>query len=179
MPDRASQTVAITIVAAIGRHGQLGRDGALPFRLKSDLAHFRAVTVGKPVVMGRKTWESLPRRPLPQRPNIVVTRDANLLLAGGHVFASLPAALAAARAMAARLGVLEACLIGGGELYSAALPAVDRIWLTQADCDPPADVVFPTLEATEWRELSREERKAGEGDDCDFTVRLLERVVSR
>lgn len=130
--------------------------------------------MGKPVIMGRKTWGSLPRKPLPGRKNIILTRDANFKAEGGWIYTSLDAALAAARAMAEADGAGEICVIGGAELYRATLPLAQRIVLTEVDLAPQGDAFFSAL-GPEWRELSREAVVRGPDDDADFVVRVLER----
>ncbi|HRP12618.1 MAG TPA: dihydrofolate reductase, partial [Terricaulis sp.] len=112
MPENAAPP-KLTLVLAIAKNGVIGRDGALPWRLSSDLKRFKAATLGKPVLMGRKTWDSLPKRPLPGRENLVLTRDANFQAEGAWVFTALAAMCAAARAMAQRSGAGEICVIGG------------------------------------------------------------------
>ncbi|KAB2853465.1 MAG: dihydrofolate reductase, partial [Bauldia sp.] len=111
----------IRLVVAVAENGVIGRDGGLPWRLSTDMKRFKATTMGKPVVMGRKTWESFPKRPLPGRHNIIVTRDPAYAAEGASTAVSLDAALALARAD----GAEEACVIGGGEIYAAALPLAD------------------------------------------------------
>jgi dihydrofolate reductase len=166
----------LTLVVAAATNGVIGRDGDLPWRLKSDMARFRAATMGKPVLMGRKTWDSLPRKPLPGRQNLVLTRDAALLAEGAWVFTALDALLAAGAAMAEESGAEEVCVIGGAQLYAATLPLADRVRLTEVQLTPARDVMFPALDAATWREVSREEVAAGPNDDADFVVRVLERI---
>jgi dihydrofolate reductase len=166
----------LTIVVATARDGGIGLRGNLLFHQKTDLAHFRAVTRGRPVIMGRKTWESLPKRPLPARPNLVVTRNDGLLAPGAFVAPSLGVAIEAGRAMAARTGADEVCIIGGAEIYAAALPVTDRIWLTEIQATTEADAFFPKLDPARWTEVSRTEHPAGEGDDHPIVVRDLRRV---
>ncbi|MBY0566345.1 MAG: dihydrofolate reductase [Hyphomonadaceae bacterium] len=164
----------LTLVVAVARNGVIGRDGDLPWRLSSDLKRFKAATMGKPVLMGRKTWESLPRKPLPGRPNLILTRDANFLASDSWVYTDLAAMLAAGRTMAAAAGVEEACVIGGAQLYEATLPLADRIILTEVNLEPAGDArLVPDLAS--WREVSREHVERGEKDDADFVVRVLER----
>ena len=165
----------LTLVLAVAKNGVIGREGGLPWRLSSDLQRFKAATMGKPVLMGRKTWESLPRRPLPGRPNLVLTRDRAFRAEGGFVYTKLDAFLAAARAMAAQAGAHEMCVIGGSLLFAETLPLADRIVLTEVDLEPEGDAHFPKLDAS-WGELSREEVARGPKDDADFVVRVLERV---
>jgi dihydrofolate reductase len=165
----------LTLVVAIAKNGVIGRDGALPWRLSSDMKRFKAATIGKPVLMGRKTWESLPKKPLVERDNLVLTRDAAFAAPGAWVYTSLDAMLAAARAMAGKSGVDEVCVIGGAQLYEATLPFADRIVLTEVNLEPQGDARL-ALDLAQWREVSREHVPRGEKDDADFVVRVLEKV---
>jgi dihydrofolate reductase len=175
-------TPKLTLVVAVAKNGIIGRDGVLPWRLSSDMKRFKAVTMGKPVLMGRKTWESLPKKPLPGRQNLVITRDADFkadgapdqVRGGAWVYTDLAAMLAAARAMAEAAGVEEACVIGGAQLYNAVLPEADRIVLTEVNLSPEGDARLD-LDLSAWREVSREHVERGEKDDADFVVRVLER----
>lgn len=164
----------LTLVVAVAKNGVIGRDGALPWRLSSDMKRFKAATMGKPVLMGRKTWDSLPRKPLPGRQNLILTRDADFKADGAWVYTDLAAMLAAARAMAEVAGVEEACVIGGAQLYNAALSQADRINLTEVNLEPEGDAHLK-LDLSQWREVSREHVERGEKDDADFVVRVLER----
>ncbi len=165
----------LTLVVAIAKNGVIGRGGALPWRLSSDLKLFKAVTMGKPVLMGRKTWNSLPKKPLVGRPNLVLTRDADVKAEGAWFFTDLAALLAAGRAMARESGAEEVCVIGGAHLYEATLPLATRIVLTEVNLAPEGDA-FLRLNLTGWREVSAGHVARGEKDDADFTVRVLERV---
>jgi dihydrofolate reductase len=167
-------TPKLTLVVAVAKNGVIGRDGQLPWRLSSDMKRFKAVTMGKPVLMGRKTWESLPKRPLAGRQNLVLTRDASYVAEGGWVYTDLPAMIAAGRAMAAGSGAEEVCVIGGAQLYNETLPLADRIVLTEVDLAPEGDA-FLKLDLSSWREVSREAVARGEKDDANFVVRVLER----
>ena len=164
----------LTLVVAVAKNGVIGRDGNLPWRLSSDLKRFKAATMGKPVLMGRKTWDSLPRKPLPGRQNLILTRDADFKADEAWVYTDLNAMLAAARAMAEAAGVEEACVIGGAQLYNAVLPQATRIILTEVNLTPDGDAHLD-LDLSEWREVSRETVAAGQKDDADFVVRVLER----
>jgi dihydrofolate reductase len=165
----------LTLVVAIAKNGIIGRDGALPWRLSSDLKRFKAATIGKPVLMGRKTWESLPRRPLPGRPNLVLSRDPNFRAEGGWNFTKLDALIAAGRAMAEEAMVDEVCVIGGAHLFEATLPLADRIVLTEVNLEPAGDTHF-NIDRSAWREVSHEDVAAGPNDDANFVVRVLERT---
>ena len=164
----------LTLVVAIAKNGVIGRDGDLPWRLSSDLKRFKATTMGKPVLMGRKTWQSLPKKPLPGRPNLILTRDANFAADGAWVYTDLAAMVAAGRAMAETSGAGEACVIGGAQLYEAMLAIADRIILTEVNLEPSGDARL-ALDLAAWREISREHVERGEKDDADFVVRVLER----
>jgi dihydrofolate reductase len=167
-------TPKLTLVLAIAKNGVIGRDGALPWRLSSDMKRFKAATIGKPVLMGRKTWDSLPKKPLAGRQNLILTRDADFKAEGAWVYTDLAAMLAAARAMAEVAGVEEACVIGGAQLYNAVLPQADRVILTEVDLSPEGDARLE-LDLSQWREVSREHVERGEKDDANFVVRVLER----
>jgi dihydrofolate reductase len=159
----------IVLVAAIGANNVIGRDGALPWRLKSDLAHFRAVTINKPVVMGRKTFQSI-GKPLKDRTNIVISRDAAFSVPGVLTAASFEAALTLARKDATARGADEIMIIGGSDIFAAALPLADRLEITHVHASPEGDVTFPPIDPTIWREVSRTEHAAGPQDDAGFAV---------
>lgn len=165
----------LTLVVAVAKNGVIGRDGALPWRLSSDMKRFKAATMGKPVLMGRKTWDSLPRKPLPGRQNLVLTRASDFKAEGAWVYTDLNAMIAAARAMASAAGVEEVCVIGGAELYNAVLSQAERVILTEVNLAPDGDARLD-LDLSRWREVSREAVAAGPNDDADFVVRTLERA---
>jgi dihydrofolate reductase len=165
----------IALVVARARNGVIGREGGLPWRLKSDLALFKATTLGKPIIMGRRTWDSLPRKPLPGRMNLVLSRDGSFEPTGALVCASFDEALEIAREQAREDGVDEVCVIGGTALFALALPKARRLYLTEVDAEPEGDAVFPAFDEGRWREARREVHLAGEGDDHPFVFRVLER----
>jgi dihydrofolate reductase len=165
----------LTFVVAVARNGVIGRGGALPWRLSSDMKRFKVATMGKPVLMGRKTWDSLPKKPLPGRQNLILTRDANFIAPDAWVFTDLAAMVAAARAMAKAANAEEVCVIGGAQLYNAVLPQADRIILTEVNLSPEGDARLD-LDLSHWREVAREDVAAGPNDDADFIVRTLERA---
>jgi dihydrofolate reductase len=166
-------TVAIALVVARAHNGVIGRGGALPWRIKSDMAWFKANTLGKPVIMGRKTWESLPRRPLPGRTNIVLSRDQSFETLGALVCENFSEAVQIAQAEDD--GTDEVCVIGGYALFEAALPRAKRIYLTEVLADVAGDVTFPAFDEADWTEVRREEHPAGPDDDHPFVLRVLER----
>src|SRR5260221_4448640 len=167
-------TVHLTLgPVARARNGVIGRAGKLPWRLKSDMALFRALTLGKPVIMGRKTWDSLPRKPLPGRINIVVSRDGSFAPHGALVCEGFLEATQIAREQAEEDGVEEFCVIGGAALFELALPKARRIYLTEVDAAPEGDVSFPPFDEAGWSEIRREAHPAGEGDEVSFIFRVL------
>jgi dihydrofolate reductase len=168
-------TAKLALVVARGSNGVIGVDGDLPWKLSSDLKRFKAITMGKPVIMGRKTWASI-GRPLPGRPNLVVTRDANFKAQGASVWSNLDVAIAAAQAMAATAGIDEVCVIGGGELYTQTIDRADRLYLTEVDAAPKGDALFPAFNEQDWRETSCEDFPAGPKDDHAFSLRVLDRT---
>ena len=160
---------------ARARNGVIGADGKLPWRLRTDLQRFRELTLGKPVIMGRKTWESLPVRPLPGRMNIVMTRDGSYPAYKAIVCDEFTEATQIAREQAEEDGVDEFCVIGGAELFALALPRARRIYLTEVEADAAGDVVMPPIDESQWREVSREACPAGENDEFPVVFRVLER----
>ena len=159
----------VSIIVATDERGAIGRAGQLPWRLPEDLKRFKALTLGKPVVMGRRTWDSI-GKPLPGRRNLVVTRQAGLDLAGATVVASLDDALATAG------DVPEVCIIGGAEIYRLALPLADTLHLTRVHAVVDADTYFPALDPQQWAEVAREERAADERHAHAYAFVDLRRV---
>jgi len=159
----------VVVVAAVAENGVIGANGGMPWRLKSDLAHFRALTVNKPVVMGRKTWQSI-GKPLKDRTNIVITRDPEFAAPGALVVRSFEAALEAARKDAEARGADEIMVIGGSDIFLAAMPVADRLEITHIDASPEGDVVFPPIDPGVWREVSRREHPKGPHDSASFSV---------
>jgi dihydrofolate reductase len=166
----------IVLVAAIAENGVIGRAGGLPWRLKSDMRHFRAVTMGKPLVMGRKTWASLLHKPLKGRTNIVVTRDRSFTASGALVAPSIAAALEAARGDALRRGAAAIAVIGGGDVYAQAMPLATRLEITRVHMRADGDVSFPPIDPATWRETSAEDHAAGPDDEARFTILTYVRV---
>ncbi|MEN6542300.1 dihydrofolate reductase [Parvibaculum sp.] len=162
----------ISFVIAIAENGVIGRDNAMPWRLSGDMAFFKRTTMGKPIVMGRKTYESFPKRPLPGRPNLVVTRGANYEAPGAEVFSSLDGAIARGVELAGEGG--EVMIVGGADIYRQALPRATRIYLTEVHAKPEGDAHFD-FDRAGWREISRERHAAGEKDSADYSFVVLER----
>lgn len=160
---------------ARARNGVIGRGGKLPWRLKSDMAIFRATTMGKPVIMGRKTWDSLPRKPLVGRTNIVLSRDGSFEPAGAVVCEEFSEALSIAREQAQEDGVSEVCVIGGASIFEIALTKARRLYLTEVDAEVEGDVVLSAIDESRWTEVRSERHEPGEDDEYGFTFRVLER----
>lgn len=152
----------ISLIVAAADNDVIGRDGELPWRLADDLKHFRRITIGKPVIMGRRTWESI-GRPLPGRHNIVITRRANTVAPGCTVVDSAEAAIAAAGAAE------ELLVIGGAEIYSLFLPRARRIYMTRVHAEPDGDVRFPPVDWSAWSAADAERHSADAANDFDYT----------
>jgi len=159
----------IVLVAAIGENSVIGREGQLPWHLRSDLQHFRRVTINRPVIMGRKTHESIGKL-LPGRTNIVLTRDLALVARGAVLATSLDAALGFARSDAAKRGVDEIMVIGGSDIFAATMPMAERLEITHVHVAPEGDAYFPEIDPEVWQEVSREDYSPGPDDDAGFTV---------
>jgi dihydrofolate reductase len=149
----------IALVLAMADNGVIGAHGAIPWRLPEDMRRFKAITMGKPIVMGRKTWDSLPRNPLPGRSNIVITRDRAFRAQGAAVVHSLDEALTRAQ----REQPDEIMIVGGAEIYLAALPRADVVHLTQVHGDFEGDAHMPPFDRKIWRETTREDHATPEG----------------
>ena len=166
----------ILIVVAVAENGVIGRGNALPWRLKSDMQHFRALTMGKPVVMGRKTWASI-GKPLRGRTNIVVTRDASFFAPGAVVAASLPAALEVARGDALRRNADTIVVAGGAEIYAQAMPLATQLAVTHVHKQIDGDAYFPAIDPNEWHESTRSEHEAAAEDEAAFAFVTYEREI--
>lgn len=164
----------IAFVVAAAENGVIGRDGRLPWRMPSDLRQFRTLTMGKPVVMGRRTFASLPK-PLDGRDNIVVTRTPATLPEGVHGAADPAAAVALARQFAQSRGSAEIMIIGGAEIYRALLPQADRIYLTRIHAAPDGDTWLEPLADADWREVSRTPLAPDARDEHTATLIVLDR----
>ena len=158
----------IVFVVAIAENGVIGAGGAMPWRLKSDLKRFKALTIGKPVVMGRRTFESLPRRPLPGRTNIVITRDADYRANGAIVTTSSADAGAIALGDALRRSVTEIAVIGGAEIFRQWLDRADRLEITEVHAQPEGDTYFD-IDKAEWDEVARVHHPAGGEDSAEYS----------
>jgi len=155
----------VVLIAAVAENGVIGRDNGLPWRLSTDMQRFKATTMGKPIVMGRKTWESFPRKPLPGRLNIVVSRDPAYRAEGAETVTSLHDALKLAEIRSRCVSGADAiCIVGGGEIYRQAIELADRLDITHVRASPEGDTRFPAIDPQEWREASAEDHPAGEKD---------------
>jgi dihydrofolate reductase len=164
----------ISLVVAVADNDVIGRDGGLPWRISSDLKTFRRLTMGKPLIMGRRTFQSL-KKPLDGRDNIVVSRDADYRPEGAIMASSFEAALDIARTCAKARGVDEIAVVGGTTVFAEALPMAQRIYKTEVHASPPGDAHFPQVDWSQWREVSREVLPSGPKDDSSATLVVFER----
>jgi dihydrofolate reductase len=158
----------VVLMVAVADNGVIGADGAIPWRLKSDMQRFKAATIGKPVVMGRKTFMSL-RRPLAGRTNIVVTRDQDFRSPGAVVTTSFADARAVALGDALRRSVTEIAVIGGAEIYAQWMPCADRLEVTEVHARPDGDTHFAAIDPAQWQEVARVQNPAGPDDSAAFS----------
>ena len=168
----------VFLIAAVAENGVIGAGGAIPWRLKSDMQRLKAITLDKPVVMGRKTFESL-RRPLPGRTNIVVTRDASYRAAGAVVANSFDSARAIALGDALRRRAAEIAIIGGAEIYAQWMDSADRLEITEVHACPEGDTRFPAIDPTQWEEVARVRNPASPDNSADFSYVTYRRRRSR
>lgn len=171
-----SERVAIelAVIVAAAQNGVIGRNNTLPWHLPEDLRYFKRTTMGKPIVMGRKTYESI-GRPLPGRTNIVVTRSSQWSAEGVNVVHSLGDALSLAQDVAANEGAQELMVIGGAEIYRTALLAADRLYLTEVHAEVEGDAYLPQIDWTAWREVFRERHEASENNPYGYSFVVFER----
>jgi dihydrofolate reductase len=158
----------IVLIVAVAENGVIGSQGGLPWRLKSDLKRLKAMTIGRPVVMGRKTFASI-GRPLPRRTNIVVTRDSSFRAPGAVVTTSLADAHAIARGDALRHSATEIAVIGGAEIYAHWMDMADRLEITEVHARPEGDTCFAAIDAAAWKEVARVRHPAASDDSADFS----------
>lgn len=170
--------IELAVIVAAAENGVIGRNNALPWHLVEDLRYFKRATMGKPIVMGRKTYESI-GRPLPGRTNIVITRQKDYRAEGVRVVASLDEALVLAEQVALIDGAGELMVIGGAEIYAAALPRADRLYLTEVHAEVEGDAVLPPIDWDDWRELHRERHRAVPPNPYDYSFVVFERVAGR
>ncbi len=164
----------IVLVAAIGDNNVIGRGGQLPWHIRSDLQHFKRLTINRPVVMGRRTYESI-GKPLPNRTNIVVTHDLTLRAPGAQIATSIDAALAAARNDARKRNVNDVMVIGGSHIFEVTMPLAARLEITHVHASPEGDRYFPQIDPAVWRQRDAQEHPAGPHDDYAFATATYER----
>jgi dihydrofolate reductase len=167
--------MTLCLIVAVAENGVIGRDNDLPWRLSGDLKRFKSLTMGKPMIMGRKTWNSI-GRPLPGRTSIVLTRDDDFSAEGVLVAHDQAEATELAEQTAQASGMEEIMVIGGAGIYGLFLPEADRIYLTEVHMASPGDIYFPVIDAEDWTEISRERQGAQPGESCDYSFVVLDRV---
>nr|CAD6412202.1 dihydrofolate reductase [Rhizobium sp. Q54] len=158
-------SVPVSIVVAVARNGVIGRDGDMPWKLSTDLKRFKALTMGKPIIVGRKTLESFGGKPLPGRPHVIITRNRDFSVEGAVTAASVVEGLAAAQRIAAETGAAEVCVIGGGEIYRQIMDAVDILYVTHVETSvPDGDTFFPDIDPALFERCEETAVPAGEKD---------------
>jgi dihydrofolate reductase len=164
----------LSLVVAASRNGVIGKDGGLPWHISSDLKLFKQITMGKPVIMGRKTWDSLPRKPLPGRRNIVISRKSDQPMGGAELARGIDDALAIAKLD----DPAEIAVIGGGEIYRLFWPLADQIYLTEVDLEVEGDTSLPKIKPEEWELLEAEAQERGPNDSASFVLKRFKRRKS-
>ena len=168
-------SIRLSLMVAKASNRVIGRNNKLPWYLPNDLKYFKQVTFGKPVIMGRKTWDSL-GKPLPGRTNIVITRQAGFQAEGAKVVATLDEAVTLAENVAFIEGQDEAVVMGGAEIYALALPQADRLYLTEVHAEVDGDTWFPEYDTSEWKEIGREDFPAEGPNPYDYSFVVYERA---
>lgn len=169
----------LVLVVARARNGVIGNRGAMPWRIRSEMALFKRLTMGKPCLMGRKTWDGLYVKPLSGRPCLVLTRDASWRAEGAEAFTDFAAMLARGREIAVQTGAEEVAVIGGADLFAMTMDMADRLYLTEIDMDAQGDVLFPEFGEAEWRETAAETGGGPNGENPDepsWRLRVLDRA---
>lgn len=159
----------LVLIAVVARNGIIGADNDMPWKLSSDLKHFKRLTLGKPVIVGRKTFLSFGGKPLPGRPHVVISRDPDYAPPDAEAATSLAAAIDRATHLADELGVEEIMCIGGGQIYAQAIGSADRLEITEVDAAPEGDTHFPVIDPALWRETARVKGERTDRDSADFT----------
>lgn len=167
----AQDEILLSLIVARARNGVIGDKGKMPWRIPSELAHFKRTTLGKPVLMGRKTWDSLPIQPLPGRDNLVLSRDPGFQAEGAQCFSDFEAMRAHGAALARDGGASEMIVIGGAMLYALAMPFARRIYLTEIDADVTGDVRFADIDETRWYLSSTHDGESGPGDEYPYKIK--------
>lgn len=167
-------SIPIAMIAGVAQNGVIGAKGTIPWKIPSDMAYFKRMTMGKPIVMGRKQYESV-GRPLPGRTNIVVTRQVGYAPQGVEVVATLASALARGQEVAARDAASEVMVIGGGEIYAQAMASAARLYISHIALEPEGDVLFPAIDPDIWRVVEEPEVAFSDRDTASFRIRVYER----
>ncbi|MEE2930429.1 MAG: dihydrofolate reductase [Pseudomonadota bacterium] len=167
--------IKLCLIVARAQNGVIGKENDLPWRLSDDLIQFKRTTKDCPILMGRKTWESLPRRPLPGRDNIVLSRDGQYAAPEARVFTSIAPAIETARALAHAADKTEIFVTGGSAIYAAALPLADRLYITEVATTLDGDARFPDFDEGRYIETARRDVEANDKNQFDFTIRTLDR----
>ena len=171
--------VPLAIVVAVSRNGVIGRDGDMPWKLSTDLKRFKAMTLGKPMIVGRKTLDSFGGRPLPGRPHVVVTRDMTRQIEGVQIAGSLGEAIDRAQAIALDIGADEIGILGGGQIYRQAIDVADVLYITHVEADiPDGDTVFPDIDSDVFEKVSEEAVPAGEKDNYPTRFAVYRRKIA-
>ncbi len=171
--------VPLAIVVAVARNGVIGRDGDMPWKLSTDLKRFKAMTLGKPMIVGRKTLDSFGGKPLPGRPHVVVTRDISRHIGGAQLAGSVEAAVNTAQEIAAETGADEIGIIGGGEIYRQSIDLVDRLYVTHVETDiADGDTFFPDIDPKIFEKVSEEAVPAGEKDNYATRFAIYHRKIA-
>ena len=178
MTATAFTSPEIVLLAAVAENGVIGAANTIPWRLKADQQRLKAMTMGKPIVMGRKTFISL-RRPLPGRTNIVITRDPDFFATGAVVTRSLADALVIAKGDALRRSATEIAVIGGAEIDTASMPMADRLEVTEVHLKVDGDTFFPAIDPSIWQETARSRHKADAGETADYSYVTYRRLAPR
>ena len=165
----------ISLIAAVAKNGVIGNEGDLPWNLPSDLKKFKEITDNRPIIMGRKTWDSI-GRPLPNRDNIIISRNANLEIEGGIICLSPDEAISIAKIKANERGCEEIMVIGGGYIYQEFMSIADKLYITEVDLEIEGDAYFPKIDQELFKEISREERNKDPEDNAYHSLVIYEKV---
>lgn len=168
--------IKLALVVAMSDNGVIGKDGGLPWHLRSDLKRFKEITLNKPILMGSNTWDSLPKKPLPGRLNLVLSRDPRFEADGGVICSSLFEALDIAREHAIDEGCEEICVIGGANIYEQTLPKADRLYVSHVHATVEGDAHFPLIDPAVWCVSEEAAFQKTENDDYDFTLKVYDRI---
>jgi len=171
-------TIPVAMIAAVAANGVIGAGDRIPWRIPADMAYFRRMTMGKPIIMGRRQYETV-GKPLPGRTNIVVSRQPGYQPEGVLVISELTAAIEHGRSIAAADGAAEVMVIGGGQIYAQAMPQADRLYISHVALAPAGDVMFPPISPDEWQIVEQPIVEPSPKDEASFLVRVYERVPAR